>query len=104
MLPERPHGADRHGSNVVADTLEDDRPPLDVTATDRRRPGRVDYQDAQLIALLRDQPTITNPATAEVDADSEVVANDLSPARGILIGLPIGAAMWAVICGIWYFL
>ena len=88
----------------MANTLEDGRPPLDVTAMDRRRPGRVDYQDAQLLALLRDQPTITNPATAEVDAYPEVVANDLSPARGILLGLPIGAAMWAVISVIWYFL
>jgi len=92
------------GGNAVADTHEDDRPPLDVTPMHRRRPGRVDYQDAQLLALLRDQPTITNPATAEVDADREVVANDLSPALGILIGLPIGAAMWAVISAIWYFL
>lgn len=91
------------GSNAVADTLEDDRPPLDVTPMDRRRPGRVDYQDAQLLALLRYQPTITNPATA-VDAGPEVVANDLSPALGILIGLPIGTAMWAVISAIWYFL
>jgi hypothetical protein len=92
------------GSNGVADILEDDRPPLAVTPVDRRRAGRVDYQDAQLLALLREQPTITNPATAEVDADREVVANDLSPALGILIGLPIGAAMWAVISVIWYFL
>ena len=64
------------GSNGVADILEDDRPPLAVTPVDRRRAGRVDYQDAQLLALLREQPTITNPATAEVDADREVVAND----------------------------
>ena len=38
-------------SKAVADATVDDRSPPDVTLTDRRRPGRVDYQDAQLIAL-----------------------------------------------------
>ena len=52
----------------MADTAEDDRPPNGVTLTDRRRPGRVDYQDAQLIALLRGQPIDPNPVTAEVEA------------------------------------
>jgi hypothetical protein len=92
--------------NAVADTFEDDRPTLDVTFTDRRRPGRRDYQDPHLIALLRGQPTITDPATAEVDAITKVLpADDLAPARGILIELPIAAAMWAVaISAIWQFM
>jgi hypothetical protein len=89
----------------MTDATEDDRPPLDATLTDRRRPGRVDYQDAQLLALLRDQPTKPNPASAEAGAVPKVRwTDDLSPARGILIAIPIGAAMWAVICAIWYFL
>jgi hypothetical protein len=89
----------------VTDATEDDRPPLDATLTDRRRPGRVDYQDAQLIALLRDQATTADPTTTEVDAVLKVRwADDLSPARGVLIGVPIGAAIWAVICAIWVFI
>ena len=61
---------------------------------------------AILIALLRGEPTNTKPATAEVDAVPNVRwwTDDLSPARGILIAMPIGAAVWAVICAIWYFL
>ena len=80
----------------MAEAIVEDRPPLDVTLAGRRRPGRVDYQDAQLIALLRVQPT--TPAVPKV-----LSAADLSPARGILVGLPIGAAVWAVISAIWYF-
>jgi hypothetical protein len=81
------------GSNAVADTLEGDRPTLDMTVADRRRPGRVDYQDAQLIALLRDQPTNANAAAVP----RMLSADELSLARGILIGLPVGSAMWAAI-------
>jgi hypothetical protein len=88
----------------VADATEDDRPPLDATLTDRRRPGRADYENAHLIALLRDQPTIADPTTAEVDAILKVRRwdDDLSSARGILIGVPIGAAIWAaIVFAIW---
>jgi hypothetical protein len=92
-----------YGCKAMAEGTEDDRPPLDATLTDRRRPGRVDYQDAQLLALLRDQPTKTNPASAEVGAVPTVRwTDDLSPARGILIAVPIGAAIWAaVVLAIW---
>jgi hypothetical protein len=89
----------------VADTLEDNRPPLAAMLADRRRSGRRDYENAHLIALLRDQPAITNPATAEDDAVPKMLSVDnLSSARGILIALPIAAAMWAVaISAIWSF-
>jgi hypothetical protein len=87
----------------VADAPEHDRPPPDVTPADRRRPGRADYENAHLISLLRDQPTIAPPATAEVDAVPKVRrVDDLSPARGILIGVLIGAAIWAaIVFAIW---
>jgi hypothetical protein len=78
----------------VVEPTEDDRPPPDATLTDRRRPGRVDYQDAQLLALLRDQPTKTNESGA---VPKVRWTGDLSIARGILIAVPIGAAIWAVI-------
>jgi hypothetical protein len=91
------------------DILEDDRATLDLTVTDRRRPGRADYQEAHLIALLRGEPTNANSATAEGNAVPKVrwtddLSPDLSPARGLLIGLPIGAAMWAaIIFAVWHF-
>jgi hypothetical protein len=88
----------------VADVLNDERATLDLTVTDRRRRGRADYENGHLIALLRDQPTIAPPATTEVDAVAKVRwTDDLSPARGILIGLPLGVAMWAaIIFAVWH--
>jgi hypothetical protein len=92
------------GCNAVADTLEDDRPTLDVTLADRRRPGRTEYHSDHLIALLRDQPTTTNLTMAEDAAPEVLSVDDLAPARGMLIGLPTAAAMWAVsIFAIWSF-
>jgi hypothetical protein len=87
------------GCSAVADTLEDDRPPLAAMLADRRRSGRKDYENAHLIALLRDQPAITNPATEVYTVPKMLSVDDLSSAR-ILIGLPIAAAM----CGRWRFL
>jgi hypothetical protein len=81
----------------VADATQHDRPPLDVTIADRRRPGRVDYQ-ATLIALLRDQSLMVDLATAETDATSpSVLPADPSgdAAHGIANGTIIGASMWA---------
>jgi hypothetical protein len=83
----------------VADATEEDRPPLDVAPTDRRGSGRADYQDAHLIALLRGQPFIVDPATPEEDVTPEVqpMGTRLRAARGMVIGLFMGAAMWAAI-------
>ncbi len=91
------------GCNAVADAIEDDRPPLDATLTDRRRPGRRDYQNAHLIALLRGQSPITDPAKAEALRKAQSV-DDLAPARAVVIGVPIGAAIWAAIFAIWSFM
>jgi hypothetical protein len=61
-----------YGCKAMAEATDDDRPPHDAALTDRRRPGRADYQDAQLIPLLRGESTDTNPATAVVDAVPKV--------------------------------
>ena len=89
---------------MLADPTEENSPLPDATRTDRRRPARVDYQDAQLVALLRGEPTNTNSTTPEVDvAPKAQPVDDLSPARGILIGVPIGAAIWAaIVVTIWF--
>jgi hypothetical protein len=95
------------GCNAMV-AIEDDRlSPADATLTDRRRPGRTDYENANLIALLRDPSLITNPATTEVDAAAPqaLSVDDLAPARGILTGLLVGVAMWAaIVVALWYFL
>ena len=93
------------GMNAVANVTDDDRPPpLDVTLTDRRRPGRKDYQNAHLIALMRGQQLGMCLAKAEVDEVPKALpVDDLAAARGIVIGAPIGAVIWAVaIFAIWY--
>jgi hypothetical protein len=83
----------------MAEASVDDRPPRDVSLADRRRPGRADYENAHLIALLRGRSLTIGPATAEVDGQS---VDDLAPARAAVVGVSIGAAMWAVII-FWYF-
>jgi hypothetical protein len=87
------------GDNAMADILEDDRLPQDPTLTDRRRPGRVDFENARLIALLRGRSLIIDTAKADVDAAPKALpaVDDLAPSRGIAIGVSIGAAMWAAI-------
>jgi hypothetical protein len=93
------------GSNIVADATENDRPPFGVRLTDRRRPGRMDYQNAELIALLRGQSRPIDPAKKQAKANPKALSvDDMAPARGIIIGVSIGAAMWvAIIFAVWHF-
>ena len=69
---------------------------------DRRRPGRMDYSNPDLVALLRDA---SNPADTQDPADSSIVfpsEDALGPARGIALGVIISGLAWAVIVGsIW---
>jgi hypothetical protein len=90
----------------VADATEDDRQPDNATLTDRRRPGRMDFRNARLIALLRGRSHIIDTAKAKVEAAPKALpVDDLAPARGIVIGVLIGAAMWAaIVFAVWYFL
>jgi hypothetical protein len=88
----------------MADAIEDDRATLDLTLADRRRQGRTDYQNAHLIALLRGQLLDINPAEAEANPKALSV-DDLAPARGIILGVSIGTAMWAGIAfAVWHFM
>jgi hypothetical protein len=90
----------------VANGTEDDRPPLDATLTDRRRSGRMDFRNARLIALLRGRPLLVDAAKAKVEAAPKtLLVDDLDPARGIGVGVLIGAAIWAaIIFAVWSFL
>jgi hypothetical protein len=65
----------------------------ELTLADRRRQGRMDYQNTHLIALLRGRSLDIDPAEAEANPKALSV-DDLAPARGITLGVSIGTAMW----------
>ena len=73
---------------------------LKPDVTDRRRPGRVNYSNPALIALLR------KPAADPAEREGVGHLDDaIAPARGIMIGVPIGALIWcAIALGLWYLL
>jgi hypothetical protein len=88
----------------VTDTADDDRPPRDATLADRRRKGRMNYQNAHLIALLRGQSFDIDPAETEANLEALSV-DDLAPTRGIARGVSIGTAIWtAIIFAVWHFM
>ncbi len=62
-------------------------------AVERRRAGRVEYTNPELIALLRGQPPAAAPA---VDA----AGDDLAPAKALMLGLPLGIVLWAGIAAV----
>jgi hypothetical protein len=73
---------------------------------DRRRPGRVDYQNNELIGLLRDPVTapVDSPAQAlPVAADWDGADDDsLSAVRGIATAVILSLGCWTAIgAGIW---
>jgi len=61
-------------------------------AADRRRPGRVEYDDPALIELLR-----TSGTGVQADEEEDQTDHDLAPARGLVFGLLIGVSMWTAI-------
>ena len=66
------------------------------TLMDRRRFGRVDYQNPHLIDLLRAPSDAPQPAEpVEEPFDDEADAHPLAPARGIMRGMLIASGMWA---------
>jgi hypothetical protein len=73
-------------------------PPETATRTDRRRPGRVDYDNPYLVDLLRHVGTDTQASGAADEPEpAEANVDGLAPARGLLLGSLIGAAAWIAI-------
>ncbi len=60
-------------------------------STDRRRPGRVEYANPDLIALLRNAPFADESA---VVTDHE---NPLSTVKGIGVGILLAIPLWGLI-------
>ena len=83
-------------SSTMVDAVRDARPQFGVGLPDRRRPGRRDYQDRHLIAVLRGQPPVINSGTQSVD--------DLAPARALIVGVSMGAACAAIMFAVWQFM
>lgn len=64
-------------------------------STDRRRPGRAEYANPDLIALLRTAPFAENAAATDAAVtDSE---NPLATAKGIGVGILLAIPLWALI-------
>ena len=57
---------------------------------DQRRPGRIEYTNPHLIALLRQTASETPPPEPRVTAESD----GLEPSRGVLVGSVAGAVIW----------
>jgi hypothetical protein len=68
---------------------------------DRRRPGRAEYKNQHLIALLRNEPISSSPGLSDIRNDvssyTEDDADDLRPAKGIVMGVLLGLALWLII-------
>ena len=68
---------------------------------DRRRPGRRNYENPALIAMLR---SASKPVAIQDEPTPEGrrEEDDLAPARGMAVSLLVGMLMWsAIAAGIW---
>jgi hypothetical protein len=76
------------------------------TAADRRRPGRVDYHNNELIGLLRDpaaKPAGLPAEALSVGAGCDASDDDsLAAAKGIATAVVLSLGCWtAIAAGIW---
>lgn len=81
--------------------------PTDNTLADRRRPGRMANVNPQLIPILRRSHPEKVALLPETDLDkiegeqgalvAEQDADDLAPARGIMLAVLLGGLMWIAI-------
>ena len=78
----QPDGPDERAANTKAEPF-----------VERRRPGRVEYTNPDLIALLRGEPA---PGDAATEPDSGVADGARSPNWAIVI-LALAIASWAAV-------
>lgn len=83
---------------VVPGAAKPDAAPASAAPKDRRRPGRPDHANPNLIPLLR---------TAEIEAagasgksDELPFENALEPIQGIVLGLAVSVPLWVALGGI----
>ena len=72
-------------------------PKSSAVIEDRRRPGRVHYDNLSLIEMLRQQPAsgIAEPREAVEDA-----SHCLIPARGIVFAVLLSAVIWCALASV----
>ena len=62
---------------------------LPATSAERRRRGRVDYRNPDLVTLLRTDGSV------DPDRIHDECSDDLSSAKGIIAGAILGGLLWA---------
>jgi hypothetical protein len=72
-------------------------PKSSAVLEDRRRPGRVDYDNLSLIEMLRQQPA---SGIAESTEAVEDASHCLVPARAIVLAVLISAVMWCALASV----
>jgi len=65
------------------------------TATDRRRPERIEHASPSLIPLLRDPIAVEIPPDDKPDTDH--VRDELGAAKGITLGLLLVVPFWGLV-------
>lgn len=70
------------------------------TAEDRRRAGRVAYQNPHLINLLRALGAKPDPLAPDPSASMKKFRGDLAPAYGVIAGLLLALALWFALGGL----
>ena len=93
MTPSR-IGVNQGAMPDHAPSLENEaRDATNAPLVERRRPGRAEYGNPALVAILRGSPTDTvAPVFDEEDG--------LAPAKGLMLGVPLGILSWAVVAAI----
>jgi hypothetical protein len=102
-------GFDR-GKPVVHSVEKNSLDVREAQLSDRRRPGRRDYQNPKLIALLRGQfdeelriEEVQATPVTKSDPASDHDRPGLIAARGVGYGLLFGGLIWGLIGLLWYF-
>jgi hypothetical protein len=70
-----------------------DVPPLSTVSSAARRPGLAGLQNSHLLEFLR-RAGIGVAPTELTEAPTGYDCNPLAPARGVVLGALIGAAIW----------
>ena len=76
--------------------------PAPAAPTERRRPGRLQSPDAELIPLMR-RPG-ADADKADDYATKWTPRDPVAPPRGIALGVALSAPIWAAMGGLFYLL
>lgn len=93
------------GDIVIESEKRNEDLSVDTKTEDRRRPGRVAYDNPALVHMMRRsylREKLPPPIHENTADEAQVATNDLNPAIGLLTASAIGATLWAIIgCGLY---